>query len=368
MTVNQKKGRIFYFDAIRALAIIGVIVIHLFARTYTLCMADYSVMPSFNWFSSAFLGNFFRIGVDLFFMLSGALLLGREWGIKSFLGKRIPRIALPFLFWCITLSFILILLQFITPSVIHTVDSVSLGGFMDLLILAYSAKSFFTPNWFFWTILGIYLIMPVFNKWLLHSDLKEAEYFLCFWLITCLFDATLNISFPIKLTYFTSPIGFVVLGYYLRHTKHKIFTNLYFPIVLIIVMGALEIIFSYLFSTTEFTYTFDRYSIIIALEATGVFLLFRNLDEKKVFSDIIPNKINSIFKKSVESIAKYSYGIYLIHNIIMFITVSILKYMNLYNRYKLDVLILFIAGLFGSWIIMALLNRIKYVNSVIGAN
>lgn len=43
-------------------------------------------------------------------MLSGALLLGRVWDIKSFLGKRIPRIVLPFVFWGLILTFLLILI------------------------------------------------------------------------------------------------------------------------------------------------------------------------------------------------------------------------------------------------------------------
>ena len=74
----------------------------------------------------------------------------------------------------------------------------------------------FSPYWFFWMILGTYLIMPIFNKWLLHSDLKEVEYFLIIWVISTIFDYTLMKSCPVNLSYFTSPIGVVVLGYYFK--------------------------------------------------------------------------------------------------------------------------------------------------------
>ena len=96
---NQKKSkRIFYFDALRALAIISVITLHVYNNTGMIVKAEYAVIPSINWIISCINGSWFRIGVDTFLMLSGALSLGRVWNIKSFLGKRLPRICLPFLF------------------------------------------------------------------------------------------------------------------------------------------------------------------------------------------------------------------------------------------------------------------------------
>ena len=98
MTVTKSK-RIFYFDALRAMAIICVIVVHVYAVTRTYVMADYGIIPSFRWIFSQTLGNCFRIGVDLFLILAGALSLGRVRTIREFLSKRIPRIVAPFLFW-----------------------------------------------------------------------------------------------------------------------------------------------------------------------------------------------------------------------------------------------------------------------------
>ena len=82
-----KKKRIFYFDALRALAIICVIIIHIYAFTKANVISEYAAIPSIKWLFTQFLGIPFRIGVDLFLMLSGALSLGRVWDIKTFLGK-----------------------------------------------------------------------------------------------------------------------------------------------------------------------------------------------------------------------------------------------------------------------------------------
>lgn len=53
----------------------------------------------------------FRFGVPLFLMLAGALSLGKNWTIKSFLKKRIPRIVPPFLFWGIILTTLTLIMR-----------------------------------------------------------------------------------------------------------------------------------------------------------------------------------------------------------------------------------------------------------------
>ncbi|MBO7159137.1 MAG: acyltransferase family protein, partial [Methanobrevibacter sp.] len=127
--MNGKK-HIFYFDALRALAIISVILVHVFdGGTRHLIVAEYSAVPSLNWFICSFIINFFRIGVPLFLMLSGALSLGRDWTIRSFLGKRLPRIIYPFVFWLLFLSVMLVLINsFIHPLKIHGLFSLITVG------------------------------------------------------------------------------------------------------------------------------------------------------------------------------------------------------------------------------------------------
>ena len=83
MAVSKSK-RIFYLDALRAVAILTVIAVHVYAVTRVQVMADFATGPSLRWLFSQFTGNNLRIGVDLFLMLAGALSLGREWSIKEF--------------------------------------------------------------------------------------------------------------------------------------------------------------------------------------------------------------------------------------------------------------------------------------------
>ena len=374
--VNIKKGkskRIFYFDALRALAIISVILFHVFQNLSYVVVWDYSTIPSLNWFIADFLGTFFRCGVDLFLMLSGALSLGRVWEIKPFLAKRLPRIIYPFLLWGFVLTLVIFLISIFIPDAVSifqqykfgTFSSYDLNGFLQFLMNAYVAKAriWFRPYWFFWMILGTYLIMPIFNRWLLHADLKEAEYFLFFWLITCLFDFTFGFSFPVQLKYFAGAIGMVVLGYYLRHTERKIFNNVYCGIVLTVVPAILMIFVSYLMSKPGEIYYFSRYSIFLAFESMGLFVLFKNFNQLPFNFNFLKNP-DGIFRKSVFSIAKYSYGIYLVHhvilNLLMLILISTL-------HFKAMVVALFIGTLILSWGLLAVLNRVPYLNRYIGA-
>lgn len=372
-TTKKKSKRIFYFDALRALAIISVILFHVFLDLKYAVEFDYAAIPSLNWFIADFLGTFFRCGVDIFLMLSGALSLGRDWEIKPFLAKRLPRIIYPFVLWGFVLTTVIFLISIYVPGAVALMEqykfgtfaSYDIGGFVSFLLNAYIAQSriWFRPYWFFWMILGTYLIMPILNKWLQLADLKEAEYFLVIWLITCLFTFTLDIQFPVKLNYFTGAIGMVVLGYYLRHTKRKIFNNVYWGILITVVSAALLIACSYMLSEVGTIYYFSRYSILLAFESIGLFVLFKNFNQLPFKFNFLKNP-DGIFRKAVFSIAKYSYGIYLIHQVIM--CILFLSLINVLN-FKLLALVLFVGSLGLSWLILALLNRVPVVKNYIGA-
>ena len=262
-------------------------------------------------------------------MLAGALYLGRQWSISEFLGRRIPRIVGPFLFWGFLTGIISIIISFYFGfKFIFYFDFNSILIFMKGVFMATSPGFF--PYWFFWMILGTYLIMQVFNKWLANSSLAEAEYFLVIWLITCIFDFTINVDFSIKLTYFTSPIGLVVLGYYLRHTERKILNNPYFAIFLILISAFLTMVNVTLYSSTAEFHTVNRYSIFLTVEVAGIFLLFKNFNK---FNININEKIDGIFKKIVFDIAKFSYGIYLIQGLFLCIYAQIVPYYEFYSNF-----------------------------------
>lgn len=361
---TKKSKRIFYFDALRALAIISVIVFHIVnGATIKMVAYDPAMYHSLSWFFADLMRNGFRIGVVLFLMLSGALSLGREWSIKTFLSKRIPRIVYPFILWG---SFFIIVLTitgylYNFPPLFANPPIIDYGSFIFRSFLG--SNYFFHHFWFFWMIIGTYLIMPIFNKWIANSNLDELEYFLVFWLITCLFTFTLNTEFPIKLVYFTSPIGLVVLGYYLRYTERKLLNNPYIDILLVVLPCIAMVAISYLISPPGKMYAFDRYSIFIAIEVIGVFLLFKNIGKFNLNFNFLTDD-NGIFRKSIYVLARYSYGLYLAHFPLLRLFMKLISSKTL--PYKVSVMSLFILDLGATLVLLYLFSKIPYIKEYIG--
>ena len=361
METKTKSKRIFYFDALRALAILSVILIHAFNTCIEGHSDFYSAYPSLSWFLSTFLGNYSRIGVDLFLMLSGALSLGRDWEIKTFLGKRIPRIVLPFIFWGFVLSVFMVGFSYVHPDAFTTVAHYDLSSFLGYLSNSYLAKNEgFTPYWFFWMILGTYLIMPIYNKWLSNCDMKEVEYFLVIWLFVTVLTS-FDINCPITLTYFTGAIGVVVLGYYLRYSERKIYKNPYFILALIVGSFFLLTAATFQYTIPSSFHKLNRYHIFIIIEVVGIFLLFRN------FSSFFPKARLSerpIFSKCVSLLAKFSYGLYLNHRVIIVVLYYIL---GMQNHVYSTIGVLFVLTTIIATFIMYCLDHVPYVNRVIGS-
>lgn len=284
MTFSNKDNtinRIFYFDAIRALAIIFVILSHVagpFLESNLHAHSNIAII-------SMSMGRF---GVPLFFMISGALLLGREYpSINSFLKKRFLRIIYPFIFWMIIIAIRLI---FYDKNI-------------NLLIKMLIGESF---TWFIYALIGLYLFIPVLNAFIKEYSIKGVEYFLLIWAITLIINM-MNIGLPIadvyhlSLNHFYGFIGFFVLGYYISNKKFKLKKRTMLIIGLIITTISLAVT---IYITAITSKPLNYISIPVILQCIGLYLAIR-------YSSII-NKIsyNQIIGKITYSISRYSYGMY----------------------------------------------------------
>ena len=136
---NNVKKRIFYFDELRALAIVMVILCHIAVLYKPFGYSSLKAcIPSFIYIVT-------HVAVPIFFMLSGALLLNRQHELKEFFKKRFSRILYPFIFWVIVAVLATLFL---------------LGGDSTEVFKILLGKDRWT--WFVWVMIGIYLILPVF--------------------------------------------------------------------------------------------------------------------------------------------------------------------------------------------------------------
>lgn len=368
MSSNQGTvSRIFYLDQLRALAIIAIVLCHV-ANLW-----NGSTQGSLNWIVHYFFNIAGRFGVPVFLMLSGALLLNRNYKIYDFMKRRFPRILKPFIFWMA----IAILFGIIAQDMFSYFTSI-------LVTVFYVAKTFLTSRWYVWMIIGVYFAMPIINDFVKNRGLKGIEYFLSLWIITSIL-LSISLYFDVSLHYldlsiFAGPLGYVLLGYYIHNKEINIAPGK------LVLLGLAMFIFAVLIKTIlvyvgYFDPSMFRYYIFQTkshleidlfafAQAAGVFLMFKYLNDANVTG--ILSKISSFLKEGfinrlTVSLSRCSYGIYLNHYLFMG-TIGLLS-LNLVNHSALKwIPLVAIVVLVASWILVLIVDKIPYMEKFSGAH
>ena len=183
-------------DILRIIALLDIILIH-------------TLKSQNNFDILNFMFTFVSIGINLFIMISGYLLLGKEENIWVFYKKRFFSIIPLFVMW----SIIYIIYYKENPLYV-------IAGYR------YAAGHL----WYVPMITGLYIITPWLRKVLKYCE-KETRMVILMWFIINILNPALiffklpflNLSaFPI-----TGFLGYYLLGYYIRKYKDKIHVNYY---------------------------------------------------------------------------------------------------------------------------------------------
>lgn len=338
---NPTKKRIFYFDELRALAILMVVLCH------TCVKYKPFVFESFKLAIPGSLYVLTHIAVPIFFMLSGALLLNRTYSLGDFFKKRFSRLLYPFIFW-------VIVAVFVSLFVLH-------NSFVDVSNILTGTDRW---TWFVWVMIGVYLILPVINSFIKEYQLQGAKYFLVIWFVTIVLG-TFN-KFPfynLELSYFARFIGYTVLGYYLANADFRL-SDLKMAIlgfVMFVVFIAIDIgLVAFDVSSVETKYL----SMFVVLSAVGFFLMFRyfvSYCENNPTSSCarIHSKIeNGKIGKIIFSLSACSYGMYLVNSIVY-------KFIHTTTSVKL-LPIIFIGVLLISWAAVFVVSKIPFLSKFSG--
>lgn len=363
MSDTKTKKRIIYLDYLRVLAIFGVLLNHI----------------SSNWTGGEFLNSLIalgynslgRIGVPLFLMLTGILLLNNKLPIKDFIKRRYPRVIIPFLFWIVL--FMLYKLFVLQPSLLS-------GDTVKFIV-----NCFFTDRWYVWMILGVYLVIPIFASFIKGTKLEGVKYFLIIWFITTGL-ITLSKTFGFNLHYldlaiFSGPIGFLMLGYYLHNKKINISPSkiVIFSLFIFIIFTLIKTYILHQDLTLSFSFRYYIFTVkshlendtISIIQIAALFLIIKYLP---MIKSGISQKITKFCTKEkmlllIISISQASYGIYLCH---YFITLTISKILKTYHfTYTslpsiIFVPLLAVSVLLLSYGIMMILNKVPIINKLIG--
>ncbi len=333
-----------YLSYLRIFSTFSVIVLHV-AAIYVMRFEKY---PLTIWKISNMIDSSVRFCVPVFLMISGALLLNKEENLSFFLKRRFKRIVIPFLFWWLVYFFY------------NYWDFIRSESFVSILAKAYFGfmRGISYHFWYVYLILGLYLFVPVLRRWTVRASKNELHYFLGIWLLT-LFINPENPYFPkIELMYFSKYIGYLVLGFYISELKiQSVFRTRIIALVFFI-SGVLLTYFLTLHYTAE-QYKFDRFfyeylSPTVMLTAIGIFLFFKTLDFRA-------NHISILIDKN-------TFGIYLVHLLILEIIVSFTVRFEFLNNPFLFFLYVVIISLLVFWLsyfCILLLSKVPFLKKIV---
>ena len=290
-----------------------------------------------------------RLGVPLFFMLSGALVLPKIVNINMwvFYRKRIPQFIFLLFFYSFLTTFIqkafsnIPIWQSLKESFVFTngIYPANTGGAHHL--------------WFMYTIIELYLIAPFLGKLLERLSNREILFFLVISIFLTQFKDSLIGGFRIEVD-FIQRLGSDFLGGYLNFFVIG-YLLIYRRINLSLLSSLALFLFPILFSLlrelhkSEFIGVFHWYSssLSILLSSVGLLSLIRIAFE---------NTQKSIF---IEGISLYSFGIYLSHYIFIYIFKEIIDF-SIFSFWE-RLIVLYIPSFVSAYIFTWLLSKNKYM-------
>ena len=295
----MSQNRIEWIDLVRALAILTVLYIHATDGIYIISsdlIMNYTLFSRVFQFASLFVG---RIGVPFFLMITGYLLLDRTYNderVREFWNKNCKSLIIVTIIWALIYA---ICLQFITVSSAQ-VNTVEAGNL------------FFSHMWYMPMIIGMYLSMPFVSSALSHFDPRTINQativfaFLAFLLpfISLVLDmmGLQNMTIQYCLGFSGGVYGiYIILGWLVKKDYFKKYSSNKFRLLAIV---------SFLICLGFQYYTFVRgYGFSLWYEfpfvLTGSFALFELCSRRK--------KVRGM--KGIEFLSKYSFAVFLIHNL-----------------------------------------------------
>lgn len=309
-SVNSSRKE--YLDYLRVFAAFGVILIHVSTANFGAFYFDKNIWRVFSLYDSIV-----RWAPPIFVMISGALFLGREIDIKKLYSKYILRVFIAFLVW----NFIYYLMASTSPwqQILFLFGENKAEAWASLLRTHYHM-------WFIQMIIGVYMCIPILKK--IADNEKIGKYFI---LIGIIFTSLIPFLYNLVSDFgseglktlvnsirwnqeqglFSFPLGYMyyfILGYYLanKEIEKKIRMIIYLlGIGGFIVTALLSKAVSFKYDDILLTY-YDSLSIQVFFMALAVFVFFKYLPLK-----------NGKFYKIVLLASKASFGVYLVHALVI---------------------------------------------------
>ena len=335
------------YDFIRIFAIFLVVVIH----ANVAYLAENQGQA--GWYAVMLFTSICLVAVPLFFMVSGALLLDTEkvLPLKTLFKKRILKQAVPFIIWS---------LIYVVARIVMKKTPLSITAFTDLL-----HEPAYYQFWFMYSLLAIYLLLPVLQAVVLKLGKKHLEYVLILWLIFSVvfpvmqkFIPGFAISGHVDLILCEGYVGYFLLGHYLKKYQSELSwkKGIWLALIGIGCTGALSAVEYLVCVKMEASYQGYFYQAyltpFVVCSATGLFLLFQNLPWTQKEKPCKLLGVGSVL----------TMGVYYVHMLV----ITALEYVGLMGGASILLLIVKIFLAYGvSLGIAFVISKIPYVRMVL---
>ncbi len=296
-----KTENINWINNLRLIALYAVIILH---ATSPLLM-QYGKVSMTDWWMADFLNAMVRFAVPAFVMVTGALLLNKEYEIDDFLKKRLGRVVVPFLFW----SLVYIWYSWYNDEIVFTSDA-----WADIRLVLHNLKYGSSYHlWYVYMLIGLYFFIPILSKFVRNATEKEMLYFLIVWFaVMMLTQPYLSRYNPaVDMHYFAGYSGYLVLGHYLAFKDFNI-RNLRLWMILLFVTGVILIavgswlIISY--PAWPGTMFYEPVNPAVLMISASMFIIVK----------LTAPKVSPVVIRVRDFAGRYNYGIYLGHALILY--------------------------------------------------
>ncbi len=206
--LKQERNSTIPVHLIRTVAILGVLLLH---AANDLTIQQINDLEIWRWCIVDVYQSIGRMGVPLFVMLTGALLLApsknEELGV--FFKKRFARIGLPFVFWAVAYFLWDIYIENQQVSTSFFVQGILTGPYFQF--------------WYLYMLMGLYLLTPLLRLMVAQASEKLFRYFMAIWFVGVSLVPLITTfsSYDVNPNLFALPgyVGYFVLGAYLINVR-----------------------------------------------------------------------------------------------------------------------------------------------------
>lgn len=350
-TSNQTK----WLDSLQALAVIAVITVHISTPVVKTMFGE-----NMNfWWIGHVADSAVRFAIPVFLMVSGAVLLTQEYKLKDFYKKQFLRIVLPLLF------FMLVYCVFKWVNLPFPKQPHGLSETLSWAVKLFLAEGISKHFWLVYMLIFLYLVVPIVGEFARKLKPEMIVFLLAAWVVMCLISHNFSVnmyswsfgSILQKLYTYVLYLGYMLLGYYLCNIFY-VSRNVRITAVIVYVFTVLLIVLvvyytSHINSKPDLSlYNYLSFSIII--QSAAVFIALKQKEVSPIW-----------LKKTIFAISDYSYGIYLVHVLVIGVFFNYGISLDIaHPLISLPILLLLTLG--ASMLIVFILRKIPYGKFISG--